>query len=205
MPAPSLYRLTKEDIPQAVACLKDAFKDDPLWIEIFRNDPHRDKSLTHFFTIPLLYGMKFGKAYATSSKIEGVAVWIPDKHANMNMWDMFRSGALPYGMKISKEAIRNLSIISKQLGPDRKRLMKNKPYKYLTIIGIVSQEQGNGLGSKIMDVIKQECDKDRVYLYLETEKEENLPFYEKHGLRVLQEVMFKKINLPMWEMARSPQ
>ena len=202
---PALYQLTKEDIPKAVACLKDAFKDDPLWAVVFKNEPDRDKSLSGFFTIPLLYGMKFGKAYATSKEIEGVAIWVPGKHANMTMWGMLRSGGLSYGMKMGKETISNLSIISNQLGPDRKRLMKNNPYKYLTLIGVSSQVQGKGLGSRIINTIKEECDREGVHLYLETEKEDNLPFYEKHGLTVLEKVVFKKINMPMWLMARKPQ
>ncbi len=57
----------------------------------------------------------------------------------------------------------------------------------------------------IMDTIKEECDREGVHLYLETEKEDNLPFYEKHGLTVLKEVVFKKINMPMWLMTRKPQ
>jgi hypothetical protein len=56
-----------------------------------------------------------------------------------------------------------------------------------------------------MDAIKEECTRDGLHLYLETEKEENLPFYEKHGFTVLQKVMFKKINLPMWDLERTPQ
>lgn len=198
----SLYRLTKEDIPQAVECLKDAFKDDPLWAEVFKNDPDKNKALSGFFTCPLLYGMKYGKAYATSPEVEGVAVWVPGKHANMTMWGMLRCGALPYGAKMGKETVRSLSIMTKQLGVARKRLMKNKPYIYLTIIGISSLAQGKGLGSKIMDTIKEECTGKGSNIYLETEKEENVSFYEKHGFVVLEKIMLNKINLPMWLMER---
>ena len=148
--------------------------------------------------------MKYGKVYATSPEIEGVAVWVPDKHADMTMWGMMRSGGLSYGMKMGKETIRNLSIISKQLSSDRKRLMKNKPYIYLTIIGVISAMQGKGLGGVLMDALKEECSSKEVHLYLETEAEENLAFYQKHGLTVIQKIMFKKINLPMWQMVVKP-
>lgn len=201
MSASSLYRLTKEDIPRAVECLKDAFKDDPLWKEVFKNDPDKDKALSGFFTCPLLYGMKFGKVYATSPNIEGAAVWVPGKYADMTMWRMLRCGALSYGAKMGKETMSNLSIVSKQLGSERKRLMKNKPYVYLTIIGVSSTAQGKGFGSKLMENIKEECSRKRLHLYLETEKEENLPFYKKHGLTVLKDIVFEKINLPMWLMS----
>ncbi len=204
MSTPSLYRLTKEDIPRAVECLKDAFKDDPLWKEVFKDDPDRDKSLTSFFTCPLLYGMKFGKVYATSPEIEGVAVWVPGKYANMTMWRMLLCGALSYGARMGRESLNNLSIVNKQLGPDRKKLMKDKPYEYLTIIGVSSAAQGKGLGSKLMATMIEECTRKGSYIYLETEKEENLAFYEKHGFKVLQKIIFDKINVPMWQMERKP-
>ncbi len=200
---PSLYPLKKEDIPKAVDSLKDAFKDDPLWAEIFKEESNKDEALSAFFTCPLLYGMKFGKVYAASPRLEGIAAWVHGKYSDMSMWRMLRCGALPYGMKMGKETIKNLNII-KQVVSDRERMMKGKPYIYILIIGISSPYQGKGLGSVLMDAIKKEADRDGFYIYLETEKEENLKFYKKHGFSVLQRIVFRKINLPMWELARKP-
>jgi GNAT superfamily N-acetyltransferase len=199
-----LHRLTKEEIPKAVACLKDAFADDPLWTVIFKNDPDRENALSAFFTFPLLYGMNYGHAWAASPEIEGVAVWVPGKYAEMTVWRMLCSGALPYGAKLGKETLRKLAIVSKQLVPVRKKLTKEKPFLYLAIIGISSAAQGKGLGSKIMDVIKDEADRKKLHLYVETEKEENLLFYQKHGFTLLQKIVFEEINLPMWLMERTP-
>lgn len=205
MSASSLYPLAEDDIPKAVECLKDAFKDDPLWAEVFKDDPDRDKSLSGFYTCPLLYGIMFGKAYATSPEIEAVAVWVSGKYADMTMWRMLRCGAMAHGAKMGREAVRNLSILNKQLGPLRKRFMKNKPHVHLTIIGVSSAAQRMGHGSKLMDAVTEECDRDGTYLYLETEKEENVPFYEKHGLTVLEKTVIRKMNVPMWLMERKPQ
>ncbi len=204
MSSSTLYSLTREDIPKAVGTLKDAFSNDPLWEEVFKKDPDKEQTLAAFFTCPLLYGMKFGKACATSPSAEGVAVWVPGKHVDMSMWGMLRSGALLYGMKMGRQAVQNLAIVSKETGHKRKELTRGKVYKYLTIIGVSSSVQGKGFGSKLMDTIKQECDNEDVNLYLETEKEENLLFYEKHGFTVLEKINLSKLDLPMWLMLRSP-
>lgn len=200
-----LYRSTKEDLPNAVACLKDAFADDPLWTAIFKNDPDREKALSAFFTFPLLYGMKYGQVWATSPEIEGIAAWVPGKYAEMTLWRMLCSGVLSYGTRLGKETRHNLTIVSKQLVPARKRWTRNKPFLYLAIIGISSAAQGKGLGSKIMEAIKEEADRNKLYLYVETEKEENLLFYQKHEFVLLQKIMFEEINLPMWLMERRPK
>ncbi|TYQ15841.1 UNVERIFIED_CONTAM: acetyltransferase (GNAT) family protein [Acetivibrio alkalicellulosi] len=205
MSTTALYHLTKEDIPRAVDCLKDAFKNDPLWNEVFKEDPNKEKVLSFFFRCPLLYGMKYGEIYATSSALEAIAVCVPGKYSNMTIWRMLRCGALLSGTRMGKETLRNLSILQKQLAPDRKRLMKDKPYTYLMIIGVTSSCQGKGFGSRIMNVIKEDCDKKGLHLYLETETEENLRFYNKHDCNLLQKVVLKKLNLPMWQMAREPQ
>ena len=204
MPSSTLYRLTKEDLPQAVSCLKDAFADDPLWAEVFRHDPQKDESLNGFFACPLLYGLKYGKVYATSPDIEAVAVWVPGKLADMSFLRMIRCGAMAYGVKMGKETLRRLSITNKQISPDRRRLMQGTPYIYLTIIGVSPAAQGKGLGSRLLNEIKAECDAQGLHLYLETETEQNVRFYEKHGFEVLQKAVFKELALPIWEMVRKP-
>ena len=148
MSSTSLYQLRKEDIPRAVECLKDAFQEDPLWTVVFKDDPDREKALAAFYTCPLLYGMKYGKACATSPDMEGVAVWVPGRYANMSMWGMWRSGALRYGMAMGRETTRNLAIVSKELGPEKKRIMKANPISTLRLSGCPPRLRGRDWGAK---------------------------------------------------------
>jgi len=201
----NLYRLTKDDIPNAVKTFKDAFQDDPVWSKVFMDANNKEVSLSSFYTIPLLYGMKFGEAYAISSGLEGIAVWMPGEHAAMSMFGMLRSGAFAYAVKMGSEPGRNLSVIYKQLDADRKRLMRNKSYNYLSIIGVARWAQGKGHGSRLMNAIKAECDQKGLYLYLETETKRNVAFYENHGFTLLEEVSLKTLDLPAWLMVRAPQ
>lgn len=200
-----LYRLKKDDVPHAVETLKNAFALDPLWAAVFTEGPKKDTSLTGFFTCPVLYGVKYGKVYAPSPALEGVAVWLPGKYANMTPLRMILCGALPYGAKMGSEHIRFFSAFGKRLEREKKRLLAGKPYAYLSVIGIEQSAQGKGYGSRLVNAIKQECDRDGTVLYLETETEENVRFYEKHGLRVLQKITLDQVSLPMWLMARAPE
>jgi len=200
-----LYKIEKSDVDKCIITLRDAFKHDPVWKEMVRDDPDKDKTLTGFFAVPVLCGMKFGKAYAISNQIEGLAVWAPGEKTYMNILGILISGAMAYGSMIGKSSRKNLSIISKYLNPDRKSNMKGKKYIHLLIIGVNSENQGKGYGGKLLNKIIEECDKKGRYLYLETELEENVRFYEKHGFQVIKKINIIELNVPMWEMVRAPK
>lgn len=201
----TLYKVNKKDVRACVATLKDAFKNDPLWNRVFRDDPNKDKALEAFFTIPVLYGLKYGKVYAVSERIEGVAVWLPGEKSRMGFWGILRSGAISCGAAIGKSSMNGFSALSKQLEPDRKRIMAGKKYIYLSIIGVHSEYQGKGYGTLLLDFIKAECDENGYYMYLETETQDNVGFYEKHGFYTEQIITVAGIDLPIWEMVRPPQ
>lgn len=200
----NLYNLTKQDIPRGAECLRDAFSHDPLWAEVFKNTPNKNEVLLNFFTCPLLHGFRYGKACSTSSDVNAVAVWVPGKYASMNLWQMLCSGSLKYGSKIGREAFRNMGGIYNQLITDRKRHMKNKDYIYLSIIGVSLALQGNGHGSILLEAIKDECKQSNQYLYLETETEGNVQYYEKNGFSIVNKITLDKLGLPMWEMVYKP-
>ncbi len=200
----ALYKLTREDLPRAAKCLKEAFREDPLWDIIFKHDPDPEKSLTAFYMVHLLYGLKYGSAYATSVNFEGVAVWIPDQYAEMSVWRMFRSGAMAQGIKMGKDTVNNLSLMSKDLKPGREKMMLGISYNYLMIIGVSPLLHGKGFGSMMLEAMKEECSRKGLQIYLETEPESNLQFYEKHGFKVLQKVMLKEFDVPMWQLSWQP-
>ena len=200
----NLYPIQAEDVSKAVKVLKNAFEGDPLWSKVFNDDPHPEQSLTSFFTIPILYGLVFGKVYAPSKEIEGVAIWVPGKKSYMTMLRLIRCKALSHGIKIGRSTMKNMSVFSKKVEPDRKKRMKGKEYTYLTAIGVDPSFQGKGYGTLLINNIKEESDQLGHDLYLETESEENVTFYEKRGFHMLQKVHLEKLGVPIWQMLRPP-
>lgn len=200
-----VYEVQKNDTKKACETFMEAFADDPLWNRVFGDDPDKNKSLEGFFTIPVLYGIKYGRVFASTPDLEGVAVWLPGEKSYMGFTGLLKSGALSAGAKIGKSSMKNLSVLSKQLEPDRKRIMKGKKFIYLMIIGVRPENQGMGYGKNLLEKIKKECDDTKSYLYLETETKENVGYYEKHGFYVEQMINVKGLDIPMWEMVRPPQ
>jgi ribosomal protein S18 acetylase RimI-like enzyme len=75
---------------------------------------------------------------------------------------------------------------------------------YLAVLGTDPDQQGRGLGSRVMRPVLDQCDSDGLGAYLESSKERNIDFYARHGFRVLEEVRLLR-GPSMWKMWRDPR
>jgi GNAT superfamily N-acetyltransferase len=78
-----------------------------------------------------------------------------------------------------------------------------EPHWYLPLLGIDPKWQGRGLGGALIRVKLTECDATRSPAYLETQKPENVPYYQRFGFRV-SEVIELPDTPPIWLMWRDP-
>ena len=79
-----------------------------------------------------------------------------------------------------------------------------EPHWYLGILGTAPAHQGQGLGSALMQPVLDECDEHGILSYLESSKAENIPFYERHGFSVIEEVQIPD-GPKLWPMRREAQ
>jgi GNAT superfamily N-acetyltransferase len=66
-------------------------------------------------------------------------------------------------------------------------------------------EQGNGLGSRLIQPVLEICDRDGIPAYLESSKRSNIAFYARHGFRVTAELKLARRGPTMWPMWREPR
>ncbi len=199
-----LYKVQKTDIKKAAEVLADAFKEDPIWTKFFKENRIEAQKVNYLFGSPIFFALKYGKAYASSSNLEGIAAWFPDSTADMTMWRMIRSGSFRYGSKMGMKATIEMAKTFRPIEKDRKENMKNTSYIYILIIGVKQEYQKKGFGGKILQVIFEEADKTNTPIYLETNTPQNVKMYEKYGFKVLNEIILPRLDLPMWEMERDP-
>jgi ribosomal protein S18 acetylase RimI-like enzyme len=148
--------------------------------------------------------MKYGEAWATSENLEGIAVWYPGRFADMSVWRMVRSGAIGSGMKMGTTVAKKMKSFFTPLQVDRHENMKGRSFTYLQIIGVASRLQGQGFGEKLLRVLLEKSDREGIPVYLETETEINIRWYERYGFEQIKKINLPVINLPMWEMVREP-
>lgn len=78
-----------------------------------------------------------------------------------------------------------------------------EPHWYLGLIGVDPAFQGKGLGTALISYRLQQCDESHMPAYLETQKPENVPYYERFGFRVLEEIRHEGCP-SLWIMWRDP-
>jgi ribosomal protein S18 acetylase RimI-like enzyme len=173
------------------------YHNHPFLTSLPRANGDDDRSRRAFFECPLRYALAYGNVYASSSALEGLAVWVPGRLADMSFRRMLRCKAIRAAIGMNTKAVRKLKILSDAVVPDRKRHMKDRDYWYVMVIGVRTAHQGQGIGSRLMQAMTAQCDAAREPLYLETETEANLPFYRRHGFEVIERVMLPELKLPM--------
>ncbi|MBN1319555.1 MAG: GNAT family N-acetyltransferase [Thermoleophilia bacterium] len=199
----SFYRLTFEDAFRGGEAMADAFAKDPLWRRIFEGESDLPRRYQACFEVPVRHCLKYGRAYAASEALEGVAAFVPGTLSDMSFWRMFRSGAMGCGMRMGMTAASRMGDL-RLLSKDRAQITAARPCVYLLVLGVRRAHQGKGLGGALLRALIEDCERQSLSIYLETETEENVRLYERFGFKLLKQVDLPNLGLPMWEMMREP-
>ena len=78
------------------------------------------------------------------------------------------------------------------------------PHLYLSVLGVDPPRQGQGVGSRLIAPGLELCDREGVPAYLETARERNVVFYERHGFRVTHELTLPR-GPRLWLLWREPR
>jgi ribosomal protein S18 acetylase RimI-like enzyme len=192
-----LYKVQKKDLEKMVNVLTNAFSEDSMWKKVF-NDEDKNRALTE---VMVRFCLKYGNVVATSENIEGVMALAPYDKA-MTALRIIRSGAFLLSMKISKEA-KMMELLTNAI-EEAKKSLNLGIYIHLLIMGVSQEYQGKGFGGKLLRAVIKKAETERIPIYLETQKEENVSLYEKYGFSVRKKVILPEpLNLPMWLMVRN--
>jgi ribosomal protein S18 acetylase RimI-like enzyme len=193
-----LYSLTQDDYNFASSLLGDAFRVDPIWSQILKDEPSK---FSQAFGFPLKYTLKYGRVYAPDNQKLAIAAWLPTPYVDMNIWQLFRSGSLSVAMKLGMKVFKKITQVFQTVDNDRKLNITGQ-YINLFVLGVAPTQQKKGLGTLLVQKMIDHLPSG-IPLYLETETESNVKFYERLGFHVLKEINVPILDLPMWEMLYS--
>ncbi|MCP4134154.1 MAG: GNAT family N-acetyltransferase [bacterium] len=194
-----LYPVSKKECKAASQILANSFSEKPMLKKL--NIPMED--MRNMFEMMIRFSLRYGEVYATSAKLEGILVFLPEKYALMKGWQVIRSGAIFPVLRIKKTLMQILKVTGKIMDEDKKNLNIG-PYIYGLSIGIAQGHQGKGLGGELMKALIEKADNEKKAIYLETDTKDNVTLYKHFGFEVVKEIVLPDLEIPMWEMARMP-
>ena len=186
---------TEADVPAVSETLAHAFHDDPVMTWIYPTHQRRRRFLE--INLAKLH-LRHGGVYTTADAA-GAALWDPPGHWKLTARDMIRTGPAMFRVT-GRNVVRGSRLMSAL-----DRAHPKEPHWYLAVLGTHPDHQGKGVGSALMAPVLERCDAEGIPAYLESSKESNVPFYERHGFRVTQELPLPGGGPSVWLMWRDPQ
>jgi len=194
-----VVRLDQERLAEASTVLARAFQDDPAWVWLIPDAERRKRLLPWLFRVG--FDVTAADVWTTSGMIRGAARWLPPGRPPMRVGPTlralvttpFRLGSaiapfLAYGRAV--EALRAEAM------PD--------PHWYLAGIGVDPSAQRRGIGAALLEPGLTAAAHAGLPAALLTNSESNLPFYERHGFRVVREGDTPKGGPHAWAMVKAP-
>jgi GNAT superfamily N-acetyltransferase len=190
---------TTADVPGMADALAHAFHDDPVMQWLFGSEPPRPvRYLRPFFAHEGRRHLKHQEVYTVDS-VTGAAYWDPPGH-----WKTSTLGMVTLAPVMIRGIGRRTLKALQGLGRMEKAHGEHPDHYYLAVLGTHPDQQGKGIGSALMTPVLSKCDRKGLGAYLESSKESNVPFYQRHGFEVVGEVTFPS-GPTIWPMWRDPR
>jgi GNAT superfamily N-acetyltransferase len=196
--------LTDEQILPAAEILTQAFLDDPLAIYTFPDREQRSQAFAHFMLASLREGVFLKGVYSTIGQATGAAIWYaPDAH-DLTPEQAEQVGWSQVEAQFGSEAYKRFTDFYQYVSQVHKRIMA-EPHWYLNLLGVSPHHQRQGIGSALIAPVLQQADRDNIPCYLETYKEQNVAFYQRHGFHLIESALEPQSQVAFWSMRREPQ
>jgi GNAT superfamily N-acetyltransferase len=198
-----LVRLDSTHVNDAADTLASAFRDYPLNRYFYPDDVERERMTVSRFRTVVKRSVLYGEAYSTSDYMEGIVLWLPSKHLEMNLWQRLRCGDINKQIKESRGARYRVKTFYSYTQMLHNRLIP-VDHMFLWVIGVTPDYQGNGLSSLLVKPMLSRLDGEKLPCFVETHDERNVPLYMHFGFEVVNESIIPDTSLKHWALMRRP-
>lgn len=192
-----------DQVDVAIAVATRAFWDDPMF-NYFQPDLLRQhRTLPGFFGAALHDCAAHGELWVATidGSVAGVAAWLPPGVPQATTGRR----ALQQTRRILPTMIRSPKRRAGQAMTSE--MAKRHPHEdhwYLQVLATDPMFQGRGVGRALLEPVLARADETGHPVYLETQKESNLPYYQRFAFEVTDE--FTVLDSPrLWCMLRTPR
>ena len=193
---PEVVPVTPELVPGAARAAAAGFLDNEIWVWMLRGDWQRRRLLPRHYRwmIRRVY-MPRGGAWTTPDTV-GAALWFPPGTLELSRQERLAEtiSLLPEGAGCFRRAMRWEELIA--------RHHPRVPHWYLQTLSIAPAAQRSGAGTALIRPALERADAEGMPCYLETQRRSNIPFYERFGFELVEEIGLED-SPRLWLMWRS--
>ena len=183
---------TPGDVPALRATLARAFDDDPVSCFSLPNARRRPAQLERFFGERLRTLLDDELVFCDEDR-RGAALWAAPDRWRVSLAEVARYRTMT---RRSPLFLLGAYVVEKR--------HPKEPHFYLASLGVDPSAQGQGRGTRLIAPMLERCDREGVPAFLESSKQRNVAFYERHGFRVTEEVRMPR-GPKLWLMFREPR
>jgi len=200
----TLARVGIAQVEPAAQMMARAFQDDALYVHLLPEREQRLAMLPAIFGYRIRYGVLNGEVYATSQRLEGVAVWLHASSDGESLWPMLRAGGFSLFLKVGVPTVRRLLSLEAHTSRVRVRLMQ-RPHWYLSPIAVDPALKGRGHARRLLKPMLQRLDREKLPCFVATTNRRNVGIYERYGFALAHEGTIPGTPLRLWAMIRQVQ
>lgn len=192
------------DEPEVGRLLARAFADDPIFVFVEPARAPRLEFLERFMAALTLRSRLYATALRTAPELAGVSLWKGPDLREMTPEQLAETGLDRIDDWLTAAAAARFESLFDAVEATLDADVPG-PRWYLGVLGVVPERQGRGLGSRLLQPILEQADRDCLPVTLETAQPRNLPLYQRHGFRILRELPPVAPGAPVvWTMRRPP-
>ncbi len=188
--------LRREEFPAAVAVLARGMRDNPLHVAALGPDPERRRrGLERMFGgLFRVIGTLTPICAVNGETIVGVTGIAPPDTCQPTVGQRIRfiPGMVALGPRTSARVGKWIAAWAERDPAE--------PHSHFGPLAVDAHLQGQGIGTAILAEYERRLDASGQAAYLETDRQENVPLYERHGFEVIGEEAV--IGMPNWFMRR---
>jgi len=192
----------KADVRALSHTLGRAFYEDPIMMWMLPDDARRAKALPRMWATMARHHYLAGggaEVATNGSEVGAATLWDPPGRWKQTPFEELRMAPtflLAFRSRVA--GAQKIADIMKDKHPE-------EPHWYLFAIGSDPTVRGAGFGQALMRSRLDRCDAEHAPAYLESTKEETVPYYMRFGFEVTDEMKLPDGCPSMWPMWRAPR
>lgn len=196
-----IWRVGEADAGAAAAVLARAFFDEPVFVAAVHDPADRARLCLPLFTAGVRHACRYGEVLAVGEPGGpplGVVYWVVRPEPALTADALADLGYTA----LAAEWGRSLALLGELEEEGASSLAGlPEPWRYLGVIGIDPDRQGQGLGSLLLGRVIADAAEAGAVVGLVTDRSRNVPFYERAGLAVVAEGTSAHDGVRWWSLA----